>query len=91
MISMEYKDQIQGYCDEVNILYEDCMVFWEERFKRWKQKHLGINRFEKMLKESTPFMNVLKYFMVVYLQYDYISYVIASSIDNKEAYIRSAI
>ena len=54
-------------------------------------RHIGINRFEKMMRSQSQEVEVLKWFMVVYVQHDYMLYLFKSSIENKTAYIDCAI
>lgn len=44
-----------------------------------------------MIKSTKPFVEVFKYFLVIYLQNDYVSYLASSSIDNKLTYLDYAI
>lgn len=39
-------------------------------------KHIGINRYEKFIKVRSPFMEIYKYFITRYLQYDYLTYLL---------------
>lgn len=44
-----------------------------------------------MVKTKSPYVEVFKYFVTIYLQKEYMNYLITSSIENKHAYLDCAI
>ena len=91
MMSQECRDLIVLYCQELRVSYEDFKEYWMEKMEKLLSRHIGINRYEKLVRTRSPFVEVFTYFLTVYLQYDYLTYLLQSSIENKPAYIDCSI
>jgi len=91
MISPQCKRQISSYCQELGLSYSSFVDNWRKRIKDIVSRHIGINRFERIVKDASKEVEVLRWFMTVYLQHGYVLYLLESSIENKTAYMDCAI
>jgi hypothetical protein len=73
------------------VTYEEFFGYWSEQLHNKIQKHIGVNLFRKLIKPKTPFVEVCKCFMTVYLKLGYPLYIMASSIGDKMAYFKCAV
>ena len=91
MLSQRYQSLITEYCENLGLEYKEVVGYWKNKQEVHFGKHVGINRLEKLLRSGDANVEVLKYFMVTYLQFEYMTYLFNSSIENKPAYLDCAI
>ena len=87
VLSLRQESFVRQLCQEAQVPYEVFLAFWREKLGQLKGRHLGINRFEKMLASQEASTLVLRQFLTVYLQEEYVAYLAKSAVVSKRAYL----
>lgn len=91
ILTKKWKSFISHCCQQVGITYDLFVGYWAKKIKTIGLKFFGLNRFVEMVRSKEPEIEVFTYFLTVYLQKDYMTYLITSSIKKKQVYMEEAI
>lgn len=87
MLSREQKGIITIFCEEFGVTYPQFRDYWFIIIKPMIHKHVGVNQFQKVIRSKSPFVEICKYYFKVYLREEYTLFIMASSINDKVAYL----